>query len=293
MAQVPLLLVLDVDPGWVDLLSGVLFEAGAEGLEERAQGGRVELLAYPPDERVLARWVAAAQAALAGLEADRPGHIRPARIEVRGPQPCAWEQEWTRYLKPELLGSAFVIQPLGNETPAPSGRQLIIFEPRLCFGAGSHATTQLCAASVERLCRKHPGARVLDVGTGTGVLAMVALLSGATWVTATDVDPVAVAAARRNVELNRLHHRCRVTDQPLADVAERFDLVVANLDAQTLLDESHNLAKATNPDGHLVVSGLLRERAEEVLGSLQRHGLVATGSDALDDWCVLELRRNT
>jgi len=235
--------------------------------------------------------VAAAQDALSRLEAERPGHTRPARVEVRTTEPSAWEREWTRYLKPELLGGSFVIQPHGNDTAAPSGRQRITFEPRLCFGVGSHPTTRLCASSVERLCRERPGARVLDVGTGTGVLAMVALLSGAAWVTATDLDAVALAAAQRNLELNHLQNRCRVTNQPLTELAERFDLVVANLDAQTLLDESRHLAEATDSGGRLVVSGLLQERAEEVETSLARHHLFARRVDTLHDWCALELGR--
>jgi ribosomal protein L11 methyltransferase len=291
MVQGWLLLVLEVDPEWVDLLSGVLFEAGAAGLEERDQGGRVELLAYAPDEQTLARWASAARAALARLEANRPSRTRPARLEVRTSTPSAWEHEWTRYLEPELLGRSFVIQPLGNDAPAPSGRRIIFFEPRLCFGVGSHPSTQLSARSLERLCRRRPGARVLDVGTGTGVLAMVALLSGASWVAATDIDAIAVAAARRNLELNQLQDRCRVMERPLTEITERFDLVVANLEARALVDESRHLAEVTSDGGCLVVSGLLRERAEEVAESLQGHGLVVSRTETLHDWCAIELVR--
>ena len=121
---------------------------------------------------------------------------------------------------------------------------------------------------------------------------MVALLSGAGFVEATDVDPVAVDAARGNVALNRLPDRCRISDRALAQVEAELDLVVANLEAPILLELGAELARVTSPGAMLSVSGLMADRADEVAAALAAHELHVTHRDQLDDWVLLELTRN-
>lgn len=272
-------LVLELDPALEDAAVGWLFEVGVAGVEQRDRDdGRAELVVYASDGAALERLAADAKARWTGAGAT------VSRVEGTN-----WETEWIRYLGPELLGDSFVIQPVGDPSPAPPGRRVIRFEPRMAFGVGSHATTRLAALAVERYCGRHPRCRVLDVGTGTGVLAMVALLSGASFVEATDVDPVAVAAATDNLRHNGLAERARVSARPLAALTGPFDLVVANLETPILLDLCAELARLTAPEGRLCLSGVLQEHAERVLAACSAAGLGERSRETLHGWVELTL----
>jgi ribosomal protein L11 methyltransferase len=274
-------LVITLDAAQADAAVGWLFEVGVAGVEEReSEFGGTELVIYGP-----------ARAALAGLAADAQARWADAQVTLGQLENSDWQTEWTRYLKPESLADSFVIQPSWDATPPPPGRTVIQFEPRLAFGVGSHATTRLVALAVERYCRCHPGCRVLDVGTGTGVLAIVALGSGARFVEATDADPVAVAAATENLRLNGMAERARVSGRRLAELGEPFDLVAANLETPILLDLCADLARLTAPSGQLCLSGVLREQAEPVLAAFAAAGWHPASRETLEGWVALALTR--
>jgi ribosomal protein L11 methyltransferase len=265
-------LVIEVEPAQADALGAELFAAGAGGFEERESAGRIELVAWAESDALLARIEAAA------------GRIG-ARLVVRQ-RDDDWRREWLRHLRQERVSPGFVVQPIGDTTPAPPGTTQILLRPELAFGVGSHPTTQLAAAAVERLCRARPGIDVLDVGTGTGVLAMIALLCGARHATGIDVDPIAVQAARANADLNRLGERCRFSARSLGELHATFDLVIANLEAPVLLELAPALAEMLAPRATLVVTGLMVERRDELLAKL---GLCIGGEQRDGDWCLLEL----
>ena len=195
-----------------------------------------------------------------------------------------------RHLGPVALTQRIVLQPTGDETKVPRGKRRLWFAPDQAFGDGSHATTRLAARATERLCRELSPARVLDVGTGNGVLALVAAISCRGRVLGLDVAPAALGAARRNATKNRLSDRCKFSRRPLAQVRGRFDLVLANIEAWVLLELAADLARVTAPAGHLVLSGLLCERGDELLARLQAEGLSEVGRDEEDGWLGLVLR---
>ena len=129
-----------------------------------------------------------------------------ARVELREiyDDDRSWATAWMRYLVQEPLGESFVLQPVGDHTPAFQDRTRLWYEPRLAFGAANHPTTRLAAAAVEAECRRRPGRRLLDVGTGNGVLAMIGVCSGASSALGIDIDPECVSAARHNAGINGL-----------------------------------------------------------------------------------------
>jgi ribosomal protein L11 methyltransferase len=279
-----------------DLLVAVLFEAGAAGVEERstettrdqdASDEEVEVVVYSNDEEQLNRFEEAVVAAIADGTDERVARASFDRREVT----TDWEHEWLRHLRPVPIGDDLVVQPLGDESPLPRGRRALVLRPSWAFGDGSHPTTQLAGDSVERYCHAHRKCRVLDVGTGSGVLAFVALMSGAATAKLIDTAPEAVAAAQENAELNRLGDRCAISNQPLGEVEGSFDLVVCNINESTLLSLADDLARLVAPSGQLSITGLIRGETAAVEAALGNRGLSLVAREELKDWVLIELRR--
>ena len=158
--------------------------------------------------------------------------------------------------------------------------------PGLAFGTGQHQSTRLCLGLLADQIQG--GERVLDVGTGSGILAVAAGKLGAASVVATDIDPVAVEAARQTVRQNRLADRVEVVEGSLP-TAERFDVVVANLTADLLQFLAEDLASSLKPGGRLIVSGLIAARQDEVAATLSKGNLQLQSVRAEEEWRALLL----
>jgi ribosomal protein L11 methyltransferase len=258
-----------------DELSRALFAAGAGGIEERGQ----DLIVYAATKRELAR-----------LERAAKNVVPAARLHRSRLPAHAWQDPWIEHLRPERVSPGYVLVPVGATADVPAGTRALSFRPELVFGVGSHPTTQLAAEAVERWCRMHPGGRVLDVGTGTGVLAMIGACSGAKSALGLDVDRQAVRAARDNAKLNGLSSSCRFSNRELARVRRRFDLVVANVQAAILERLCADLLRVTRASGRLLVTGLLRERERELSRAFQAAGAVLRARRARGEWALLELQ---
>ena len=245
-----------------------LMEAGALGTESGAgadSGGRGDaaVTAYydsPPGiERVRAALLEALR--IYGLESSDVREMRPREVEGRD-----WLAEWKRNWRPTVVGR-FVVAPPWSEVPETGGRVLIRVEPGMAFGTGTHETTRLCLAAVGRHFR---GGSFLDVGTGTGVLAIAAAkLHPGARVEACDTDPLAVEVARENARLNgvggRIEFRVGTVDE-----AASSDVVCANLTADVILPLLPALLAASR--GRLVLSGILAAQTEEVRARLVELG---------------------
>jgi ribosomal protein L11 methyltransferase len=227
-----------------------------------------------------------AQSRQAAERFERTARRFDARVELVE-RDDSWQTEWTRHLVSERVTDGFVLQPVADDTPAPAGTQRLWFRPELAFGVGSHPTTRLAARSVQRLCRARPGLTALDVGSGTGVLAFIAVLSGARDCLGIDIDPVAVRAAAENARLNELAERTRFEVTPLAEISDRHDLVVANLEAPVQLELARDLSRVVETGGVLVATGFLMERRDEIGAAL---GLAVDREDSESGWSLLELR---
>lgn len=193
---------------------------------------------------------------------------------------------WREFAEPVFVADDLVLRPAWSAPLARPGLTEIAVEPAAAFGLGDHPTTRLSAASVWRLVRH--GARVLDVGCGTGVLAIVAVQRGAAEAVAIDIAEPAVPATRDNAARNGVAARIQVSTTPLADIDDTFDLVVANILAPALIALAADLRRVTAPDGRLVISGILADRHEHVLAALDP--MVVERSDTLDGWAAVELR---
>jgi ribosomal protein L11 methyltransferase len=180
-----------------------------------------------------------------------------------------WNEAWKAGLEAVTVGAVTVVPPW--LAPPPDTPIVLVVEPAQAFGTGHHETTTACLGALQELDLR--GRSVLDVGTGTGVLALAAARLGAGRVVAVDVDPLAVTAARDNAARNGVTGVDVRPGSVEAVGAERFDVVVANLDTATISALAGGLAERLAPRGTFVASGVSRERAGEALAALDRAGL--------------------
>lgn len=248
-----------------------LWELGATGVEERdaatllpARGGDCSVVAYFASG-------ATAQQAAATLGTDRHCHLQAL------PQ-VAWQTQWQRYFHPTRVAQRWIVYPPWHPPPRAqaAGRLPLIIDPGLAFGSGTHATTRLCLAAMESELR--PDARVVDLGCGSGILAIAAARLGARAVLALDIDADAVAATAHNAAANDVAQVvvARQGDTPPAGAPCTF--LIANIRAPVLCGLEPKLRVALAPGGRLLLSGILASEQAEV-------------TQAYADWPVLRILR--
>ncbi len=206
-----------------------------------------------------------------------------------------WANAWKDYYHVTHIGQRLVIRPSWRDyTPKP-GEVVLTLDPGMAFGTGVHPTTRMCIEQVEQ--RVAPGMRVLDVGTGSGILALAAAKLGAQSVYAIDNSSVATESASANAELNGLQDRIQVVlgvldEAEAARMAGRFDLVLANIIAHVIGSIAPQLTQTLAPHGTLVVSGIIEARRQDAEGPLLAAGLTLVDEVKIDDWLALILRRH-
>jgi ribosomal protein L11 methyltransferase len=240
-----------VDPNQVDALSGALWAAGVAGIEERGRGADTTLL------------VAVQRDALPAVTTVLEGRATTVTVVAAD----AGLDAWREHARPIAVDEVVVV-PAWME--GPKGAPVVVMiEPGRSFGSGSHVTTQLALRLLQR--QALDGARVLDVGTGSGVLAITAAKLGAVGVVALDIDPAAADAASANAARNEVDDRIDVRCGSLDDVARMtFDLVIANITASVLVDLCDSMLSQLGATGRLLLSGILAERAAEVRTAYDR-----------------------
>jgi ribosomal protein L11 methylase PrmA len=169
---------------------------------------------------------------------------------------------WLDQLAPQALTDDLWFVPTTCAEPMDTRVRQLRFKPEPCFGDGSHATTRLASRATAAFCRKHPGCCVLDVGTGNGVLSLVAVASGAASALGLDLDPTAVAAAEANARLNGVTEQCQFSDADVASLDTVFDLVLANLEPRVQLELMVPMTRRLRAGGTLLMTGFLAEQAD-------------------------------
>ena len=220
---------------------------------------------------------------------DHLSVLRPvAPLTVRQVADEDWATAWREHYHVLRLGRHFVVVPSWREYSVQEGDMVLRLDPGMAFGTGLHPTTRLCLERLEDAVR--PGVTVLDVGTGSGILALASARLGAASVLAVETDAVAVAAARENIALNGLAHIIAVEQRsiPLPG-RRRFDVVVANIIACVIAELAAHLADALRPGGALIVSGIIADREQMVMASLERAGLRSVRRDVDGDWVTMTL----
>jgi ribosomal protein L11 methyltransferase len=273
---------VDVAADDVESASDVLFELGATGIEERDNTttmlragvgeGLVTLVANFEDD-------ATANEAVAAIDPT----WNPRVEHVVGD---AWREGWREFFKPSRVGQRLVVRPPWEEFDAKAGDVVLTLDPGLAFGTGTHETTRLVLAQID--ARVLPGQRVLDVGCGSGILAIAAAMLGARELIAIDVDDDSVNATNENAQKNGVAEHIQASRLPVAHVTERFPLVLANIEARVLIPMAPDLIARVAEGGTLVLSGVLRDQADQVRAAYAPLTLLEQPAEG--EWVALVLR---
>jgi ribosomal protein L11 methyltransferase len=204
----------------------------------------------------------------------------PGKITVKPLPRQNWAESWKRHFKPVEIGPYLLIKPAWSRRRPRQGQQVVILDPGLSFGTGHHPTTFFCLQQLAR-CRR-PGQKqsFLDIGTGSGILAIAAAKLGYSPIEAFDHDPAAIRVSRQNVKKNHVRHQLWPRRQDLTTlkpgkkkIPRRYDIICANLARDLLVNQASNICARLNPGGKLIVAGLLPRQFSEVQKTLRRFNL--------------------
>ena len=201
-----------------------------------------------------------------------------------------WENSWKQYYQPLPIGKSLLVVPQWLHPENPEGRTEIRLDPGMIFGTGAHASTQMCMRALEHCIAG--GERVLDLGSGSGILSITALKLGAATAVGVDIDPKAEDIARENAAMNDLYadRFTAVTGDVIADTAmpEKlgggYDVVLANIVADVIIPLAPHVPQFLKPGGIFICSGILDVRLHEVHAAIKRAGLHILSTDAQEDW---------
>jgi ribosomal protein L11 methyltransferase len=300
-------LAVDADLEAVEAVSEILGRVASGGtsvepaflLVDEGLGARVD----PSRPATVRGYVPAVDAALAeGVAADVAkalGHLqafglRPiGELRTRLVHEADWAEAWKAYFPVHRVGRRLVIRPTWRRHRAAQGDAVISLDPGMAFGTGLHPTTRLCLEGLERLADdgRLAQARVLDVGCGSGILAIAALKLGAVSALGVDTDPIAVVSTLANARRNGLGRRLRASEGSVPTGEPEVDVVLANLIAGVLVQLAASLREALRPGGMLLASGIFVDREDEVRRAFEGAGLEILTRAAEGDWVVLEARR--
>ncbi len=215
-----------------------------------------------------------------------------AEVELVGVNEEDWANSWKQYYKPIKIGEKIVICPAWERYTPAEGEIVIRMDPGMAFGTGTHETTRLVIRLLEKYCR--PGCRMLDVGTGTGILAICASRLGAETCRAYDIDPTAVRVARENIKDSGLTNvTCDQSDllKQVSLEGGQYDLVCANIVADIIIRMTPDVGTYMKDDAVLLASGIIAERCDDVVACFEQNGFKIIERLTDNDWCGLAVKR--
>jgi ribosomal protein L11 methyltransferase len=277
----------DIQPNVHEALSAFLFDMGCEGVVSEDFGEKTLRGYLPPGQNI-----EAAKTRIY-LFLHRLKEIFP---EIQIPEPVLrkleeenWNLKWRQFFRPEHVTPNLLILPAWEPLPEGVEGHVLLIDPGPAFGTGQHPTTRMCLRAMEEISLNPPWT-MLDVGTGSGILAIYGAMLGAAGITAVDIDPEALRWASRNIELNHRSEVIEVSKQPIEKITGRFSLLAANLTLNPILDLFPHFSRILDPGGCLILSGLLRDQVEKVKEPLAKNGLNSCKEFFSEEWACLVAR---
>ncbi len=264
----------------------------------RSMQGVSRIRVYLEDGPDAQAQVEALRLALADMR-DRLADLDPGTLALtcRRVRDEDWENSWKQYYRPIPVGQRLLVVPEWMQPEGYEDRIRVILDPGMSFGTGAHASTQMCLQALERCIRG--GERVLDLGSGSGILSIAALLLGAAEAAGVDIDPMAADVARENAAINGLGAdrftsragNILADDNLIAELsADPWDVVLANIVADVIIPLSAVVPKLLRRGGTFICSGILNVRLTEVTAAIEGAGLIIDAVETLDDWCAITAR---
>ena len=204
-----------------------------------------------------------------------------------------WSESWKKFWHPQKIGERIIICPSWEKIPEMSENDILItLDPGGAFGTGSHQTTRLCIRAIEKIYNNNDNLNdVVDVGTGSGILAITAAKLGAKNVLGFDIDPVSKKVATENAEINTVNDICKFEDVSIRNISKEYDLVLVNILAKTILSMASEIKKVCKRNGFLILSGLISEKVKEVSDHFEELGFNIIEIQSEDDWCSITAQR--
>ena len=288
-------LTITLPSACAEALGESLVGLGSPGVVEEGQSnpgrafdgqisGMARVIAAFPMEQVTERLLGEIRRALDtfGSEVSSQATLAMQLIDGGG-----WVEQWKRFYRPFKIGKRLVIRPPWESYSAAADELVLTLNPGQAFGTGLHATTQLCLALLEKMAATFPEARLLDIGCGSGILSLAAVLSGFTGAFGVDLDQLAVWVARGNAQLNQLSGRVSFAAGSLDVVRERFAVVVANILLDPILGMLRPLHQAVAPGGLVVLSGILTAEVPQLRRGLSAEGWRLIEQASQEEWAAV------
>lgn len=286
-----LVVELSIPEGFGEAVSNFLIEQGAAGIEElERDSGWERLKTYFPQNGKERRVIYALHRYLKSLCRIAP-EISRSRIKTASIPERDWGENWKRFFKPVQVTSRFWVKPPWSQVRLKRGQISVDITPGMAFGTGTHASTQLCIRALgERIKKK--GLSILDVGTGSGILSIVAAKLGAKEVRGIDIDGAAVENAIENVEKNHVSDLVRIKKGRIGGLQRKFDLIVANIDFKSLKRMERPLLNHLKAQGILILSGILKGQKEVLRERYSGTGLLRCIKETQEgEWVCLTFKK--
>lgn len=243
---------------------------------------------YPENVELLCETIQQALSALADLHPE----LADLHLEHRPLADHDWASDWQQHFPPFKVGDRLVIHPSWVDWPSTGNEVVLTLDPGQAFGTGTHATTGLCLEAIaEHFASHSPPQTILDVGTGSGILAMAGAALGAKEVLAIDIDSDACRVAAENVRLNKLDPLVTISGKPLDQISDQYDLVLANILAGENIRLANQLVDRLAPQGRLVLSGILIEQERQVIAGFAPFSLQQLSTSHRDEWTCIVYQR--
>ena len=264
-------------------IAALLINIGSPGTLEEGEGDKKIVKAYIPADDSLNK-----NKALLSKGLKKFGWIYEGSLFEN----MDWLSKWKEHIKPIKISQKLIIKPTWKKVEPKPGRIIIEIDPGMAFGTGSHASTMMCLKAADKLSRVIRGRSILDVGTGSGILAIAAAKFGAKKAVGLDIDPEALMVARKNVRLNNVIKKVKITAKPLEKIKKLFSVAFANIIAEELIKIAHLLKARLTHNGFLILSGILQEIAEEVEVVYKKLGFRLFKTYTKGEWVCLVLRKH-
>ncbi len=249
----------------------------------------VTVSAYYADDEKLQDRLKQIESELAAVE-ERIGSFRFGNIRFCSLSEKDWANEWKQYFHVTHVGESLVIKPSWEEYTPKDGEHVIKIDPGMAFGTGTHHTTNMCMARLEKVLPAN--AEVFDVGTGSGILAIAAALLGAKSVKAVDIDAVAVRVARENIADNGLEDKIEVKEGDLLRGTEgQADVIIANIIADIIIMLLKDIPGKLKDDGIFLASGIISDRRADVEAAAAEVGMKVDHVDEKGGWVVMQMSK--
>ncbi|MCK5237605.1 MAG: 50S ribosomal protein L11 methyltransferase [Deltaproteobacteria bacterium] len=259
-----------------DIAAHIIMEAGSSGVEEISKGSNINIIGFIETEQSL-------NISQIKKELSKVGYS----LSVSEYNETGWEHKWKKGIKPVSVGSFFV-RPTWSKAKTPSGKKLIMIDPGMAFGTGTHPTTKLCLKAISEVISVK-GKTVLDVGTGSGILAIGAFKLKASKVMGTDNDPVALKVARANTRLNK--SSISFSGRNLSSLKGGFDVVIANIISGTLKELKKELKGKVKKGGALILSGILNNEVDDLQNSFTDDSFIKEKNLKSGEWSAIVMSR--